>query len=94
MTIRLFAIPLMLSAAPALSQTVYVSNERGNSVTVIDGKTMKPIATWPVGKRPRGIMLSKDGKHLYLCASDDHAVQIVDIATGKVLHDLPAGDDP
>jgi len=33
--------------APARAQTVYVSNERGNSISVIDGAMAKPIATSP-----------------------------------------------
>ncbi len=53
----LFALTLP-TALPAA--TAYVSDERGNSITVIDTITLKPIATWEVGKRPRGILLSKD----------------------------------
>ena len=32
-----------------------------------------------VGQRPRGILLGKDGKYLYVCASDDDAVQVFEI---------------
>ncbi len=38
--------------------------------------------------------MSRDGKYLYVCASNDHAVQVIDRATGKVLYDLPSGEDP
>jgi YVTN family beta-propeller protein len=41
--------------------TAYISNERGNTVSVIDLGSGKAVATWQVGARPRGIALSRDG---------------------------------
>lgn len=40
---------------------IYVSNERSGDVTVIDGASLKAVAKFPVGKRPRGIHASPDG---------------------------------
>lgn len=54
-------------AAPGFQ--VYVSNERSGDVTVIDGTTFKAVATFPVGKRPRGIHASPDGKSVYVALS-------------------------
>ena len=51
-------------AGAARGETVYVSNEKGNSITVIDAATLKVVATWPIGRRPRGSVLSRDGKFL------------------------------
>jgi YVTN family beta-propeller protein len=48
---------------------VYVSNERAGTVSVLDGATLAVKATWPVGKRPRGIHLSPDGATLYVAVS-------------------------
>lgn len=73
---------------------IYVSNEKDNSVSVIDTNTQKVVQTIAVGQRPRGITFSKDFKHLYICASDDDTIQVLDIATNKVLHNLPSGEDP
>ena len=58
-------------AASALADTILVSNEKGNSITVLDGASLKVIKTVPVGQRPRGTVRSKDGNFLYICASDD-----------------------
>ena len=57
------------AAQAAESFQVYVSNERSNDVTVIDGATFKPVATFAVGKRPRGIHASPDGKTVYVALS-------------------------
>ena len=65
----------------AFAYTVYVSNEKDNSISVIDGATLEVQQTVPVGQRPRGIMLTKDGKSLLICASDDDTMQILDLAS-------------
>lgn len=59
---------------------VYVSNERSGDVTVIDGAKRTAVATIPVGKRPRGIHPSPDGKLLYVALS------------GSPIHGPPALD--
>ena len=77
----------------AAAYTVYISNEKGNSITVIDSATLEVQTTIQVGQRPRGIVLTKDGKHLLICASDNDTVQILDIATKKIVGDLPLWQD-
>src|SRR3954467_10268521 len=73
--------PLISFGGSAAAYTVYVSNEKSNSISVIDSATLEIKQTIPVGQRPRGIMLTKDGKNLLICASDDDTVQILDLAT-------------
>lgn len=71
----LLAVSLLLLAntPSARSQTgayeVYVSNEKGGDLTVIDGASLKVTATIPVGKRPRGVHASNDGKTVYVALS-------------------------
>jgi len=81
-------------AGNALAYTVYVSNEKDNSISVIDSATLEVKHTIPVGQRPRGIMLTKDGKSLLVCASDDDTVQILELATEEITGTLPSGPDP
>jgi YVTN family beta-propeller protein len=45
---------------------IYVTNEGSGDLSVISGSTQAVIATWPVGKRPRGLAASPDGRHLYV----------------------------
>jgi YVTN family beta-propeller protein len=42
----------LLFTSPAMATTIFVSNEQGNTVTVIDSKTLKTIKTIPVSRRP------------------------------------------
>jgi YVTN family beta-propeller protein len=53
----------------AASYQVFVSNERSGDVTVIDGADFHLIATIAVGKRPRGIHASPDGRTVYVALS-------------------------
>ncbi len=55
-----------LIAAPYL---VYVTNERSGDLTVIAGGTHEVVATYPLGKRPRGIKASPDGTRLFVALS-------------------------
>jgi YVTN family beta-propeller protein len=56
-------------AGAAGSYDLVVSNERSNDVTVISGADYSVLATIPVGKRPRGIHASPDGKLVYVAMS-------------------------
>ena len=62
---------VLLLAAPLCAQAgrAYVTNEDGESVSVIDTDKAEVIATVNVGKRPRGLKLSRDGKELYVAVS-------------------------
>ena len=48
---------------------VFVTNEASGDLSVIDGATQSVVATVPLGKRPRGIKLSPDGRWLYVALS-------------------------
>lgn len=70
--VRVLGAAIALSPAgsyAAQSYQVFVSNEKSNDVTVINGADNKVIATIPVGKRPRGIHVSPDGKTVYVAVS-------------------------
>ena len=48
---------------------MYVTNEIGGDLTVIDGGTNQVVTTIPLGKRPRGIKVSPDGTKLFVALS-------------------------
>src|SRR4051794_3111722 len=57
--------------APAAGRPprVYVSNERSNDISIIDSGTGQVVQTIPVGKRPRGIHVSRDGARVFVALS-------------------------
>ena len=44
----------------------YVTNEKSDDVSVIDTATNKVVRTIKVGKRPRGVAISTDGRRVYI----------------------------
>lgn len=59
------ADPSPSTAGPRL----YVSNETEGSISVIDTSTNRLLRTVPVGKRPRGIRTTRDGRTVYVALS-------------------------
>lgn len=49
------------------------------------------IARIPVGHNPRGILLSPDGKHLYITNRLDDSISVLDTSTNRVTATLPLG---
>lgn len=52
---------------------VFVTNEASGDLSVIDGATLEVLATVPLGKRPRGIHASPDGRTIYVALSGSPA---------------------
>jgi len=83
-----------LVSIPSHAFTAYVSNEKDNTLTVIDGESMEVTDTIDIGERPRGLALSKDKTLLFICTSEEDHVEVMDLETLKVTHSLPSGPDP
>src|SRR5436190_11776375 len=59
----------ILTRGESPNYLVFVSNERSGDVTVIDGATDAVVATFKVGKRPRGIRATPDGTRVFVTLS-------------------------
>jgi len=55
--------------ADSSAYRVFVTNEGSGDLSVIDPDHRTVIATWPLGKRPRGLATSPDGSRLYVAVS-------------------------
>src|SRR5438876_132301 len=60
---------MCLAKAEFTSYVVFVSTERSGDVSVIDGATDDVVATFKVGKRPRGIRATPDGTRVFVTLS-------------------------
>src|ERR1700761_2467941 len=99
MLLASLATPLTLASAsvagPAASYRIYVTNERSGDLTVIDGGDFNAIATIAVGKRPRGIHVSPDGKTVYVAVSGTpiEAPPQLDAHGNPIFEKKKGGDD-
>src|SRR6202047_4095839 len=85
---------LVLAQAQASAFTAYVSNEKSNTISVVDIDKLTVVRTIKVGQRPRGIELTKDGKFVLVAVGDDDRIEVVDVKSGEVVAILPSGPDP
>lgn len=83
------------ASAFAAGYQVYVTNEKSGDVTVINGGDFSVAATIPVGKRPRGIHPSPDGKTVYIALSGTpiEAPPQIDASGNPVFEKKKGGDD-
>jgi YVTN family beta-propeller protein len=58
-----------LATAAPRSYEIYVTNEKSGDLTIIDGSDFKVVGSIAIGKRPRGIHVSADGKTVYVATS-------------------------
>lgn len=83
---------LLASAAPAMAYMAYASNEKDNTISVIDLSTRKVVKTVPTGQRPRGMDLTSDGKRLLVCEGDSNRIEIFDTSTWKSVGTIATPD--
>ena len=73
---------------------IFVSNEKGNGVTVLNATDYTPVTVIKTGARPRGMVFSPDHKLLYVACGGANRIDIVDVVAMKVVGRLPGIDDP
>ena len=78
----------------AASGRIFITNERSNDISVIDGASLEIERTIEVGDRPRGIGISPDGTELYIAVSEENAIAVLDLNTLELLRKFQAGSDP
>lgn len=61
--------PVPAEERPSSAYRIYVSNETTGDLSIIDSATFNVVAHVPLGKRPRGIHASPDGKTIYVALS-------------------------
>lgn len=70
--------------APGEAGSVWVANESGNSLTVLDS-ARNTVATTLTGiKHPHNVQVSRDGASVYAVSNSDDTVVAIDPATYKV----------
>lgn len=75
-----------------VSNRLYVANESGNSVSVIDASTLQPIKTVPLAaKGAHDLALTRDGRTLFVTNLLSGVVAVVDTATLEVTATVPTG---
>ena len=85
--------PIGVAINPA-GTFAYVTNEIGNSVSVINTATNAIAATIPVGSMPNGIVINPAGTLAYVANSLSNTVSVINTATNVVVATASAGTLP
>jgi YVTN family beta-propeller protein len=73
---------------------IYVANYVGDSVTVIDGATMKPVATVAAGHHPQALVVDGRRHRIFVANTHSNNATVIDGATNRALATIPAGTNP
>ena len=73
---------------------LYVTNNNGNTVSVIDTATNTVTGTIGVGNYPSAISLTPDGQHLYVTNINGATVSVIRTATNTVTATISVGGHP
>jgi YVTN family beta-propeller protein len=78
------------------ARRVFVSNRGEGSVSVLDGGTLRRLATWriPGGGSPDMGGVTADGSELWFSGRYNSCVYVIDTATGQVTHRIRVGPGP
>jgi YVTN family beta-propeller protein len=95
-TLAALALPFMLMLPlTASAQNAYITNNGGNTVSVIDTATNTVSATIQVGNRPYGVAVTPDGGKVYVANNEFFgSVSVIDTATDAVVGTITVGSLP
>jgi YVTN family beta-propeller protein len=88
------ALRTVVAGVGTTTTRVYVTNSKGDEVTVIDPATMKAIGSIKVGANPHGIVASPDRRTLYISVEGTDELVAVDAATNQVKARTKVGRAP
>ncbi len=77
-----------------VAREAFVTNQLGDSLSIVDIAAGKAVAEIKIGGKPAGIALSPDGSRAYLAAPEGKEVVVVDTAARAVVARWAAGQGP
>ena len=82
-------------AAPAAAATLYITNTKSDSVSIIDTNTFEVVGTIPVGRgKPNRIVFHPDGKQAWVVYDKSHDLGIIDAETRRLVKRVKIGGNP
>ena len=96
LTGMLLALPLLVGApvAGAAAPKAYVGLFKDNVVAVVDTATDRVIGTIPVPPGPHGLVVTPDGKKVYVSSDGASTVSVIDTASDRVVGSIEVGATP
>ena len=89
------ALALWPQAAPAAAATLYVTNTKSDSISIIDTTTFEVTGTIPLGKgKPNRVVFHPDGKTAWVVYDKSRDLGVVDAEAQRLLKRVKIGGNP
>lgn len=86
---------LLVSAGTAAAATLYITNTKSDSISVIDTNTFEVVGTIPLGRgKPNRVVFHPDGKTAWVVYDKSHDLGVVDAETRKLVRRVKIGGNP
>ena len=87
-------IPLAWLAEAATAPKAYVGLFKDNAIAVLDTGTNRLQGTIPVPQGPHGIVITPDGRKVYVSSDGASTVSVIDTQTDKIVKSIEVGTNP
>ena len=95
LTTLLTAIVVAIGALPATAATLFITNTKSDSISVIDTTTFEVTATIPLGRgKPNRVVFHPDGKTAWVVYDKSHDLGVVDADSKKLVKRVKIGGNP
>jgi YVTN family beta-propeller protein len=82
-------------AAPVMGATLYISNTKSESASIIDTDTLEVVGTIQLGQgKPNRIVFQPDGKTAWVVYDKSHDLGVIDAETKKLVRRVKIGGNP
>ena len=91
----LVALAAVGGAVPAVASTLYITNTKSNSVSIIDTNTLEVVGTIALGPgKPNRVVFQPDGKLAWVVYDKSHDLGIIDAEARKLVRRVKIGGNP
>jgi len=73
---------------------VYVLNDYPGTLSIVDPSGQAPHTIIAVGKKPRALTISADGKWAYVANRESRTISVVYLPSARVVHAIPLEGEP
>jgi YVTN family beta-propeller protein len=86
---------LLSGAAPAAGATLFITNTKADSVSIIDTGTFEVVGTIPLGPgKPNRIVFHPDGRTAWVVYDKSHDLGVIDAESRKLIKRVKIGGNP
>ena len=83
-----------MTPEPTSRPKAYVGLFKDNAVAVLDTSTNQVLSTIPVPPGPHGLVVTPDGRKVYVSSDGASTVSVIDTATDRVVRQIEVGPTP